>query len=138
MGQFHILLIDDNDIDRMMIKRTFRHLETKRPPIIYEARDGKEALEILSNEIVDKPFIILLDLNMSGMDGISFLKEVRSTPAFNSCVVFVVSTSSSEIDIKQLYELNIAGYFIKPKDPRELQDFAAMIQNYSELIVLPA
>ena len=47
MSNFNLLLVDDDEIDRMMIRRSFMAIEDANPPEIYEARDGDEALRIM-------------------------------------------------------------------------------------------
>ena len=78
----HVLLVEDNDVDREAVRRAFTRHRIANP--IYDARDGVEALELLRG-MADKPrlprpFLILLDINMPRMSGIELLHELRADP----------------------------------------------------------
>ena len=86
-----ILLVDDDKVDIMAVRRSFRDLKIANP--IIEAKDGIMALERLRGENgyekVPSPCLVLLDLNMPRMGGIEFLREVRDDPALRSILIFV-------------------------------------------------
>ena len=73
------LIVEDDDIDAMAIKRAFGKLKLDNP--LARAKDGIEALEFLRGERgkvkISKPYMILLDLNMPRMKGIELLAELR-------------------------------------------------------------
>ena len=110
-----ILVVDDDEIDIMAIKRTLRRLDVPNP--VSCAHDGIEALELLRGDAADggleRPYIILLDLNMPRMSGLEFLRELRSDDALRDSVVFVFTTSNAEEDKAAAYALNVAGYMLK-------------------------
>jgi CheY-like chemotaxis protein len=93
-----ILLVDDDKVDAMAVKRSFRELKIGNPVI--EAHNGIEALQHLRGENgyekVSEPLLILLDLNMPRMGGIEFLEELRRDPVLHSTLVFVMTTSAAE------------------------------------------
>lgn len=112
--EINILLIDDEQADRLAITRSFDKEKVNHN--IVEAGNGAEALTQLNHpENADKTFLIILDLNMPVMDGIEFLEAFSSQPAFGRHVVFVLSTSNDMQDIQKSYNYNIAGYFVKDK-----------------------
>ncbi len=115
-GIINILLVEDDEVDIMNIQRAFVKNKITNP--LYIARNGLEAIEMLNTEGVNKispiPRIILLDLNMPKMGGIEFLKEIRQRPILKSVTVFVMTTSNEESDKIEAYNLNIAGYILKP------------------------
>ena len=110
-----LLIVEDDEIDLMGIKRALKELRIKNPTI--RAKDGVEALEILrgenGHEKLQKPYIILLDLNMPRMDGVQFLQAIRDDEALKKSVVFVLTTSDTDEDITSAYTHNVAGYIVK-------------------------
>ena len=123
----NILLIEDDEVDVMTVKRAFKKGNIMNP--LYVAGDGLEALAMLRGE-AGKPSlipidrrIILLDLNMPKMNGLEFLKALRSDSALGHIPVVVLTTSNEEKDRIQAYDLNVAGYILKPIS------FSAFVEN---------
>ena len=114
----NILLVEDDDFDIMNVQRAFKKGEIFNP--LYVANNGLQALEILrggSGSSVVFPThrrLILLDLNMPKMNGLEFLKALRSDPDLKRTPVVVLTTSNEDRDRIEAYELNVAGYLLKP------------------------
>ena len=112
-----ILLVDDDELDVISVQRSLKKLD-----VDYElctAYNGIEALEILRGTETTKqmeplPDVILLDLNMPKMNGVEFLKELRSDTRLKDIKVFVMTTSGEEADRRATEQLGISGYLIKP------------------------
>lgn len=135
-AQLSFLIVDDDDVDRMGLKRALRHCEIDCT--IVEAHDGIEALDMLREPgRLSEPFIILLDLNMPRMTGIEFLGELRSDPLLRSSIVFVLTTSSDERDRVAAYRHNIAGYIVKRDSRSTFQDTVALLNQYGRLVEFP-
>jgi CheY-like chemotaxis protein len=138
-GPVTILLVDDDTVDTMAVKRAFRELKIANPVI--EAHNGIEALERLRGENgyqkVSEPLLILLDLNMPRMGGIEFLQELRHDPSLRRNLVFVMTTSSADEDRRQAYEENIAGYFLKHGPKEGLLEAMRMLERYWQMIEFP-
>jgi CheY-like chemotaxis protein len=108
-----ILLIEDDEIDAENVRRAFA--ETQTPSNITVARDGQQALDLLaSGRVPIDNLLILLDLNMPRMNGIEFLRALRENSMFNHLPVVVLTTSDAEPDKVSAYNLNVAGYMLKP------------------------
>lgn len=138
MAVVNILLVEDDEIDVMAVKRAFRELKIANP--LFEASDGIEALEMLretGGNAIPRPFIILLDLNMPRMGGIEFVKELRSDPALKSSIVFIMTTSAAEEDRINAYNLNVAGYVLKHSPGHSFLDAIAMLEHYWRIVELP-
>ena len=139
MPEVNILLVEDDDVDVMAVKRSFRELRIANP--LFEARDGMEALEQLRGKPgtppIPSPLIILLDLNMPRMNGIEFLAEIRKDPQLHSSVVFVMTTSSDENDRVRAYNYNVAGYVLKHSPGRSFIDAVSMLEHYWRIVELP-
>jgi CheY-like chemotaxis protein len=134
----HILLIEDDDVDIMNVKRAFKKNNVQNPLTV--AEDGLKALEMLkslkaNNEPVPK--IILLDLNMPRMGGIEFLTELRKDEELKDISVFVMTTSSEETDIVDAYRLNVAGYIVKPLSIEQFINAVSTLNNYWTLCEYP-
>ena len=130
-----LLLIEDDDIDAMMIQRSF--LKQRISNRIVRAYDGIEALELLRENKVSRPLIILLDLQMPRMGGIEFLKELRADENLSEIVVFVLTTSQSEEDMLSSYRQNIAGYFVKGKSGEQFLEIINILDSYWKVVRLP-
>ena len=108
-----ILLVEDDELDVISFERTLKTFGIEYD--LYIAHNGKEALNLLNdNSKPINPDVILLDLNMPKMNGIEFLKILRSEKKFAEHKVFVITTSSESIDRTMAEQLGISGYFIKP------------------------
>jgi CheY-like chemotaxis protein len=134
-----ILLVDDDRVDAMAVKRSFRHLKIANPVI--EARNGIEALERLRGQNgfqkVPKPCLVLLDLNMPRMGGIEFLTEVRADPELRPIVIFVMTTSADEEDRMRAYHKNIAGYVLKHRPGQSFLESISMLEHYWRVVEFP-
>lgn len=134
-----ILLVDDDTVDTMAVKRSFRALKIANPVI--EAHNGVEALEHLrgqkGREKIAAPCLVLLDLNMPRMNGIEFLGELRGDPSLRRVVVFVMTTSSDKEDVMQAYGKNIAGYVLKHQVGQSFLDAINMLEHYWRVIEFP-
>lgn len=138
-GIVNILLVEDDEVDIMNIKRAFQKNKITNP--LYIARNGLEALHLLKGEGEEKisplPRIILLDLNMPKMGGLEFLKEIRKCAEFKSVTVFVMTTSNEESDKIQAYNLNIAGYILKPLSFESFVATVSKLNHYWKLSEQP-
>lgn len=108
----NILLVEDDEVDVMNVKRAFSKNNIKND--LFVAGNGVEALEMLRGGIVPLPRIIILDINMPKMNGIEFLKEMREDEKLKNISVFVMTTSNEDSDKINAYNLNVAGYILKP------------------------
>jgi CheY-like chemotaxis protein len=135
----NILLVDDDDVAAESVVRSLRKHTVDFPVTL--ARDGIEALEILRNPqpdlSIEKPYIILLDLNMPRMDGFEFLQEIRSDKNLHDAIVFVLTTSDADTDKTRAYHANIAGYMVKSAVGPQFAKLAALLENYRSTVALP-
>jgi CheY-like chemotaxis protein len=132
----NILLVEDDEIDVMNVKRAFEKARIANP--VFLAGNGVEALEKLrSGEIPKDRRIILLDLNMPRMNGIEFLRELRSDPVLHSTSVVVLTTSNDDRDKVEVFNLNVAGYLLKPVTFNDFCDLMAAMNKYWTLVEMP-
>ena len=132
----HILLVEDDQIDQMNVKRAFERNKIMNP--LYIAENGLEALEMLRDgRVPDERRLILLDLNMPKMNGIEFLKNLRADPDLSHTPVVVLTTSNDEEDKVNAYDLNVAGYLLKPVTFSNFVELTAALNKYWTLVELP-
>lgn len=123
-----ILLVEDDKVDQMTVKRVLKHLNSENPLIIRQ--NGLEALEYLNNQENECPGLILLDLNMPKMNGIEFLKEVKSSSQLKLIPTVVMTTSKEEKDRMDSFSQSVAGYMVKPVDYQQFLLVMETIYNY--------
>ncbi len=130
-----ILLVEDDHVDVMTVKRAFKDLHITNK--LYVAENGEEALEFLQNPQNEKPHIILLDLNMPKMNGIEFLQIVKQDQQLKMIPVIILTTSKAEQDKIESYSLQVSGYMIKPVDYLQFVEVVRAINLYWTLCELP-
>jgi len=130
-----ILLIEDDEVDIMNVQRAFKKNNINN--ILNIARNGLEALEFLRNKDTKRPEIVLLDINMPKMGGVEFLREIREDADLKSLTVFVMTTSNEESDVVSAYNLNSAGYILKPVLFENFVKAISTLNHYWELSERP-
>lgn len=135
----NILIVDDDDVAAESVVRSLRKHAMDFPVTL--ARDGMEALEILRRQhqdlTIEKPYLVLLDLNMPRMDGFEFLQEVRSDAKLHDAIIFVLTTSDAESDRIRAYDENIAGYMVKSAVGPQFIKLANLLENYRSTVSFP-
>lgn len=134
-----ILLVDDDDVDVMNVQRAFKKNNIINP--LYVASNGLEALDLLRGNgvppIPSERRLILLDLNMPKMNGLEFLREIRADPELHLLSVIVLTTSDDERDKVEAYNLNVAGYILKPVTFSAFVETMATLNKYWAINELP-
>jgi CheY-like chemotaxis protein len=132
----NILLVDDDEVDVMTVKRAFAKANITNP--IHVATNGVEALELLRGpKIPPTRRLILLDLNMPKMNGIEFLRELRKDPVLSPTTVVVLTTSNEDRDRVEAYRLNVSGYLLKPVTFTTFAEVMAALNKYWTLQEMP-
>ena len=132
----NILLVEDDDVDVMNVRRAFKKNNMTNP--LFVANNRLEALKMLRDGTVPRSsLIVLLDLNMPKMNGIEFLRELRADPELSATPVIVLTTSNDERDRIEAYNLNVAGYILKPVTFTNFCEVMAALNKYWALVELP-
>ena len=132
----NILLVEDDEVDVMNVRRAFQKNHIANP--LFVAANGVDALEQLrGGKIPRDRRIILLDLNMPQMNGIEFLRELRADAELKLTPVIVLTTSNDERDRIEAYNLNVAGYLLKPVTFSNFCETMAALNKYWALVELP-
>jgi CheY-like chemotaxis protein len=109
-----ILLVEDDSVDAMTVRRALRDLGSTRQ-VVHQI-NGEEALDYLHAAVDDEPGLILLDLNMPRMNGLEFLERKQADDRLRDVPVVVLTTSTNARDIERSYELDAKGYIVKSID----------------------
>ena len=133
--EIHILLVEDDHVDAMTIKRAFKEINITNPVSVCES--GLQALNYLRDSQQKRPGIILLDLNMPKMNGIEVLHKIKDDERLKSIPVVVLTTSKEEQDKVESFKLGVAGYMIKPVDYLQFVEVIRTIHLYWTLSELP-
>jgi len=132
--EFHILLIEDSRADVKIIERAL--LEGDVPHRLTVIRDGRKALDYLARiheaeggEDLE-PDLILLDLNLPGIDGHQVLAEIKSHPFLRSIPVVILTTSRREEDVLKTYQAGANTYIQKPAEYPRYRDLVSTLHLY--------
>ena len=117
-AQRHILIVEDNPGDVRLMREALRELD---PPVtIHVAGDGEEALRFLRKEGPHRdaptPGLIFLDYNLPKANSRELLREMKDEVSLRIIPIAVLTTSDSDKDIREAYELHANCYLRKPVD----------------------
>jgi two-component system chemotaxis response regulator CheY len=108
-----ILAVDDSASMRQMVNFTLKGAGYS----VVQAADGVEALEYARAHSVD---LVLTDVNMPRMDGITLVKELRGLPSYRYTPMLVLTTESSQEKKMQGKQAGATGWIVKPFNPEQL------------------
>jgi two-component system, chemotaxis family, response regulator Rcp1 len=130
MEPLNILLIEDSPSDVRLVREALK--ENSMPVQMTVARDGVEAMDYLHQAergAISRPDLVLLDLNLPRTNGREVLAEVKGSPALKLIPVVVMTSSRSDEDVQQAYQLNANCYITKPAD---LPDYVRVLRSIEE------
>jgi CheY-like chemotaxis protein len=133
-SDFHILLIEDSRADAKMIERALREGNVSHRLTVI--RDGRHALDYLfslrdEGAPTDRePDLILLDLNLPGIDGCQVLTRIKSDPFLRMIPVVILTTSNREEDILQTYQAGANTYISKPAEYPNYRELVTTLRHY--------
>jgi len=134
-----ILVVDDNEDDYEAVARAFKKVGMTNPLSL--CTSGQEALDFLKSQDrkSDMPVLIMLDLNMPGMDGFQALGHIRKDASIKQIPVVVWTTSSNKKDIDTCYQLGANAYMQKPVIFDDLVESVRRLRQYwFETALLPS
>jgi len=136
-----ILLVEDSPTDARLtvealrdgkVRNKIRHVEGGEEAMAILRREGKEAASA-------RPDLILLDLEMPGMDGREVLQEIKGDPDLKRIPVVIMTSSRAQRDILQAYNLHANCYVTKPVDVEQFIGVVKKIEDFWFTVVkLPA
>jgi two-component system, chemotaxis family, response regulator Rcp1 len=131
---FHILLVEDSRADAKIIERALS--EGKVEHRLTVLRDGQQALDYLVRlqdpEAPEElePDLILLDLNLPGIDGCQVLTRIKNDPFLRTIPVVVLTTSRRDEDVIQTYQAGANTYIQKPAEYPRYRDLVLTLRQY--------
>lgn len=137
----NILLVEDDEVDVMNVRRAFKKYKITNP--LFVAGNGLEGLSMLRSQNGQPPQVpknrrlVLLDLNMPKMNGLEFLHEIRKDENLKRTPVIVLTTSDEDRDRIEAYDLNVAGYILKPVTFVNFAEVMVALNKYWALCEMP-
>ncbi len=131
MRPLRILIVEDSPSDVRLIREALK--DAKVPVQITVARDGVDAIELLRQSETGRsarPDMVLLDLNLPRKNGKEVLAEIKASPGLKQIPVLVMTSSTSEEDVAEVYELNANCYITKPSDLQEYVHVVRAIEDF--------
>ncbi|RMF79342.1 MAG: response regulator [Nitrospirae bacterium] len=126
-----VLIVDDSATVRKVVRRVLKQAGFAIDDFV-EARNGRHALDLLADL---SPALIVTDINMPEMDGLTFLEHLREDPTLCATPCVVISTEGSREVIDRVLSLGAVGFIQKPFRPEEL---APVIAPYLGMAVAAA
>ncbi len=113
-----VLIVDDSAAIRKILQRVLQQTDLAIGKVI-EAGDGNEALETLKTQKVG---LILSDINMPNMDGLTFLGHLRTSPEWKDVPVIMISTEGSQSQVMEAVQLGARGFVRKPFTAQQIKE----------------
>lgn len=140
MKPIHILLVEDNAGDVLLIKEAFE--EARIINDISTVGNGEAAIKFLENsepyQDSEKPDLILLDINLPRKNGIEVLDHIKNSEELKLIPVIMLTTSSDDKDILKSYKSHANCYITKPVDVDDFMDTISEIKAFwVQLVKLP-
>jgi CheY-like chemotaxis protein len=120
-----VLLVDDSPVARDLAEEAFSL--AAQPCVVTTAGSGEQALALLKARDTVRPDVILLDINMPGMNGFEVLDAIKAQPHLRPIPVVMLSMSSAPQDIRKAYTLHANAYLVKSV---EFQAFLGQIERF--------
>jgi two-component system response regulator len=122
-----ILLVDDDEEDRMLIQEAFS--EIGAADAVHFETNGEEALAYLEQNLETLPTLIILDLNMPRLNGTQTLRCLKSDERYKDITVIIYSTSVNPLEREACLELGAHSYVVKPALYKESLETVSRFQN---------
>ena len=136
-AQAPILLVEDNPMDVDLTRRAFQRRNVVNPLLV--ARDGQEALDLIAawDAGASAPAVVLLDLKLPKVDGLTVLRALRMHTRLGRTPVVVLTTSREDADVDAAYALGANSYIVKPVDFEKFLEIAGQLEVYWMLLNTP-
>jgi CheY-like chemotaxis protein len=138
-----MLIVEDSDEDFEALQRFLQRSPVAIP--IHRCMNGKQALAFLyrtdsysDHQLVPRPGLIILDLNLPGTDGREVLRQIKQDDNLKTIPVVVFTTSNNPKDIEDCYKYGVNSYIVKPINFAQLKrDIQMLVDYWFEVTTLP-
>lgn len=107
-----LLLVEDNPADARLVREALA--ERREPTCLHWVPDGQQALDRLRCPTSQRPDLVLLDLNLPGLNGLEVLSAIKSDPDLRSLPVVVLTSSAAPRDLAAAYAAHANSFVLKP------------------------
>ncbi|MGP8237673.1 MAG: response regulator [Limisphaerales bacterium] len=125
-----ILTVDDSRTIRMIVTRAFRAYDCT----ICEAGNGEEGLAVAAKE---KPDLVILDVTMPVMDGVTMLGKLEENPELKAIPVIMLTAEAGRENVLQIARIGIRDYLVKPFKEEQLIEKVSRILALEKKAVAP-
>lgn len=122
-----ILIVDDDNEDCELFHEAINTIDSAIK--CWTARDGRQAIHVLTKELVIPPDYIFLDINMPVMNGRDTLMEIKKNTRLRDIPVIMYSTTSDTREIQGYYQLGAYDFLIKPSN------FNRLVEALTSIII---
>lgn len=119
MSNKSLLVVDDSATMRQLLCMTLTRVDGITQANITEASDGKEALDKVRSGSFD---LVLTDIRMPRMDGLEFIRTVRSELNDQALPIIIITTKGADEDVRLGMNLGASGYLSKPVSMTRLRE----------------
>lgn len=136
-----ILLVEDDPGHARLIEKNLRRSKINNPLIIID--DGAEALDYLlcqgdyAGQTRPSPLLVLLDLNLPGMDGYQVLEQMKNNPETRRIPVIILTTTDDYREVERCYQLGCNVYITKPVDYEQFADAISKLGLFLTIVTIP-
>ena len=135
MSESPILLVEDDENDVFFFQRAMKHANFDHP--LRVLRDGHDAIAYFSgtDQFSDRaqwplPCFVILDLNLPRKHGLEVLQWIRASAPDLTVPVVVLTSSTSDLDIREAYRFGANSYLNKPSHPEHLLEMVRVLKMY--------
>lgn len=136
-----VLLVEDDPGHARLIEKNLRRSNISNAITIID--NGQTALDFLlkqgehADRISDNPMLVLLDLNLPGIDGYEILRQIKANEATRSIPVVILTTTSDETEVERCYQLGCNVFVTKPVEYADFSDAIAKLGLFLSIVAVP-
>ena len=135
-----ILVVDDDEGHRELVRRNLQRARLANPIVAFSG--GQDALDYIFRRNIhadraETELIVLLDINMPGINGVEVLQQIKQHPLGQRVPVIMLTTTDDPREVKRCYELGCNVYVTKPVDPLEFMEAVKRLGMFLSIVRVP-
>jgi len=136
-----IVVVDDDEGHVELVSRNLRRSAIANEIVAFH--NGRDALDYVfrhgphASRRSDRELLILLDINMPGIDGLEVLRQIKADPSTKRIPVIMLTTTDDPREVDRCYELGCNVYLTKPVDPTKFVEAIARLGLFLSVVSLP-